>query len=492
MRHPFERTAARLTVLALGSALLTIPTAYAEGCAGAHAGGEWRSYGHDLSNTRSQPAETTIGVGNVDELVPGWILDPAVLGISGSFQSTPSIADGCLYAGTDGGWIVALNADTGALQWKTQVQGGVFGVTVTDGKVVALVNRTNNPYGAALSQDTGAVLWETPVPQVRNGLRTNASAVVWNDVVFMGYSVVEGDVQGHAGWQLLDLNTGERLAHDYVIPPADQDEFGGGGVWTTGVVAPNGHVYVGTSNPTNKKHDHRFHNAVLEIDLNRTLPNGEPNPALGRVVDAAKGNTDQYYPGLDRQPACEATGDQVLYAGFSVTCAQLDLDFGASPNLFVDDAGNTIVGILQKSGIYHAFYADTLEVAWTSFFAPPCLQCNMASTATDGERIYGVGTPPGAMVAVENHLGALQWATPTAEGLHHQATSVANGVVYTTTTTGAFAAFDAATGAPLLVRPTIQDTGQSGVALSASGIAIARNTIYVPVAGRLITYHLAA
>jgi len=486
------RSGALLGALALTSSLVSTLSAHAAGCGAPDAGGEWRSYGHDLSNTRSQPLETEIGPDTVADVAAAWMLDPAVLEITGGFQSTPTIADGCLYAGTDAGWVVALNADSGELQWKTKLDGGVFGVTVTDGKVVALVNRTNNPYGAALDQNDGTVLWSTPVPQTRNGLRTNASAVVWDDVVFMGYSVVEGDVQGHAGWQLLDLEDGERLAHDYVIPPSDWETYGGGGVWTTGVVADNGHVYVGTSNPTNKKHDHRYHNAVLEIDLNRTLPNGDPNPDLGRVVDAAKGNTDQYYPGLDRQPACEATGDQVTYIGFSVTCAQLDLDFGASPNLLTDDEGNTLVGILQKSGIYHAFYADTLELAWTSFFAPPCLQCNMATTATDGERIYGVGTPPGAMVAVENHLGALQWMTPTGEGLHHQATSTANGVVYTVTTTGLLAAYDAVTGVPLLQHPTALDTGTPGTALSSAGIAIARNTLYVPVAGRLIAYRLPA
>lgn len=480
--------------LSIIAGMLAISPAKADGCgAPDHAGGEWRSYGHNLANTRHQPEETSIGTANVGSLEADWILTLASLGITGAIQSTPTIADGCLYVGTDGGWVAAFNADSGDIRWSTKLEGGVFGVTVTDGKVVALVNRTNNPYAAALDQTNGGVLWTTPVPQTRNGLRTNASAVVWKDVVFMGYSVVEGDVEGHAGWQLLDLDTGERLAHDYVIPEEDWVRgYGGGGVWTTGVVAPTGHVFVGTSNPTSKKIEHPYHNAVLKIDLNRTLPNGAPNPSLGRVVDSAKGNFDQYYPGLDRQPACELTGDQILYAGFSVTCAQLDLDFGASPNLFTDREGRAVVGILQKSGVYHAFFASSLHLAWTQVFAPPCLQCNMSSTATDGSQVFGIGTPPSQMVAVDTHRGAYQWAGVVGDGLHHQAVSSANGVVYTVDTAGFLNAFDAETGLPLLKRPISADTGAAATALSASGIAIARNTVYAPANGTLVAYRLPA
>jgi polyvinyl alcohol dehydrogenase (cytochrome) len=489
------RSKTSLLVIALaGLSAMPLVPASASGCAAAdHPGGEWRSYGHDLSNSRTQPLETAIGADEVGSIVPGWQFDVSNLGATGEFQSTPSIADGCLYAGTDEGWIFALNADTGDLVWQRKLAGGVFGVTVTDGKVVALVNRTNEPFATALDQSDGAVLWATPVPQVRNGLRTNASTVVWQDVVFMGYSVVEGDIVGHAGWQLLDLDSGARLAHDYVIPPEDWARgYGGGGVWTTGVVDATGHVFVGTSNPTNKKHDHRQHNAILKIDLNRTLANGDPNPDLGHVVDAAKGNFDQYYPGLDRQPACEATGDRVTYIGFSVTCAQFDLDFGASPNLFDDGEGHVLVGELQKSGVYHAFYADTMELAWTQIFAAPCLQCNMSTTAVDGTNVYGIGTPPSQLVAADQHRGGYRWASIVGDGAHHQAVSTANGVVYTVDTLGFLHAFNAETGLPIVRHATIQDTGALGIALSAAGIAIARNTLYVPVADQLVTYGLPA
>ena len=67
-------TARRLLIAAAGAALIVPSTAVithvSDVVAGAatgscaprnHPGGEWRSYGHDYANTRTQPAEKKIG-----------------------------------------------------------------------------------------------------------------------------------------------------------------------------------------------------------------------------------------------------------------------------------------------------------------------------------------------------------------------------------------------------------------------------------------------
>jgi len=79
--------------------LLALPSSAAPlpGCAPAkHAGGEWRSYGHDLQNTRSQPAEKEIGPLQAAQLAPAWTFSASTAGGSGDFTGTPTIADGCL------------------------------------------------------------------------------------------------------------------------------------------------------------------------------------------------------------------------------------------------------------------------------------------------------------------------------------------------------------------------------------------------------------
>src|SRR5438067_5179942 len=88
-------------------------------CAQAHApGGEWPSYGHDLHNTRTQDDERKIGPSNVASLQPAWAFSIAGVGATGNFQSTPVVADGCMFVTTSAGWVIAVNADTAKLVWK--------------------------------------------------------------------------------------------------------------------------------------------------------------------------------------------------------------------------------------------------------------------------------------------------------------------------------------------------------------------------------------
>src|SRR5688500_12774507 len=67
-------------------------------CAGKSDGGEWRSFGHDDANTRSQPLEKAITPETAPLLLPKWHFSITGGGGGGNFQSTPVIADGCLYA----------------------------------------------------------------------------------------------------------------------------------------------------------------------------------------------------------------------------------------------------------------------------------------------------------------------------------------------------------------------------------------------------------
>ena len=108
-----------LVVVALTWALTAVdsgaaPAAGLPGCAPPKAGGEWRTYGHDLANTRSQPDETVIGTRNVSSLRQAWAFSTRSLSTTaGDLTGTPIVADGCVYAGSNGGWVFALNADTG-------------------------------------------------------------------------------------------------------------------------------------------------------------------------------------------------------------------------------------------------------------------------------------------------------------------------------------------------------------------------------------------
>src|SRR5688572_6386518 len=92
--------------LAVGGAA----SAAKSGCARGAGGGEWASYGQDLTNSRTQTSEDTIGVAEAPHLEPSWTFSSVAGGGDGGFQSTPVVADGCVFAGTTTGWVYAVNA----------------------------------------------------------------------------------------------------------------------------------------------------------------------------------------------------------------------------------------------------------------------------------------------------------------------------------------------------------------------------------------------
>lgn len=461
-------------------------------CAAArHPGGEWRLYGHDLSNSRTQPDEHVIGTTEAGALAPARTFSSSVVGGEGNFNGTPVIADGCLYAATDAGYIYALNADTFEIAWKTRYEvaqtrlGGVINgsVAVESGRVFANISDAGQPFVVALDQATGAELWRAVV-DARPGSFINASPTTFDGMVFTGFSGDEYVPAARGGYAIIDQRTGALLAKRYTIPDDDFDAgYWGGSIWSTAVYdAESRSIFVGSGNPASHDAEHERTNALLRIDADQA------GSRFGEIVDVYKGTVDHYYPGLDRQPACSSAPDVEYGDAWSATCLQLDLDFGASPNLFRDARGNLLLGALQKSGVYHAVHADTLAQSWTSVIGAPCFVCNATSPAVANGKVFAVGSAPGQLVALKTNGGGYGWAHPLADVFHYESVSTANGVVYVSDLYGNLNALDAETGVPLLKRSIAADLGQSVAGVQSGGIAIARNTLYVPVAGFIVAY----
>ncbi|HEX6714385.1 MAG TPA: PQQ-binding-like beta-propeller repeat protein, partial [Thermoleophilaceae bacterium] len=87
-------------------------------------GGEWRSYGGDLANSRNQHDEKVISAADVPTLQSAWVFSSVANGGAGDFTGTPIVADGCMYVATTRGWVFAANADTGKVVWKAQLPYG--------------------------------------------------------------------------------------------------------------------------------------------------------------------------------------------------------------------------------------------------------------------------------------------------------------------------------------------------------------------------------
>lgn len=149
---------------------------------------EWPSFGRDHSNQRFSPL-TDINDDNIKKLVPKWIFQS---GEKGSFQTQPLVVGGVMYITLPGNDVVALDAATGATQWryhhqyrKEKNKGGPAnrGAALAQGKVF---EATNDGRLIALDQHSGALLWDkvivTPTAEELLGLDLTQQAIVTKNI----------------------------------------------------------------------------------------------------------------------------------------------------------------------------------------------------------------------------------------------------------------------------------------------------------------------
>ena len=520
-----RRNLALACAAVLAASLCAVPS-FAKGPSGCadpnHPGGEWTSYGHDLSNTRSQPLEKKIDPSNAATLEPTWLFDTgAQKGVAdgGGFQNTPVVADGCVYAATSSGWVFAINADTGKTVWGTPLRGEGGGAliggvivgspTVADGMVFVGVSKPGAPYVAALDQATGRVLWTSTVMTTKKFSAVfNAAPIYFKGMIFQGWLGVEGSGPTRGGFAILDAarecdrraevecsapragaSGGAVLERRWTISDKEYEKgYHGASIWCSAAVdLKEMYIYACGGNPHSEGKEARYANSLLKID-------GDPGrESFGDIVDYYKGRPDQYVSGADRQVVCENFADETTVLVWSVGCLMLDLDFGASPNLFRDAEGRLVLGDLQKAGVYHAVYADKMAPAWQATVSAPCFSCNATSGAYADGTVFTVGSPPGQLFGLGTEgqaEGLPRWVYPLHDGIHYQSVSVANGVVYLVDGLGNLNIVDAATGLPLMRRPMSIDAGGAAVDPASQGVAIARNRVFVANGSFIVSYGL--
>ncbi len=406
--------------------------------------GEWPLYGRDIFNTRDG-GKAGPAPAQVPTLGPVW----SFFSPKGDFTGTPVIKRNTLVAGTNQGWVVALNATTGKVKWTRNMNAPVNGTAAIDGDTVVVpVAQTHSPRIAALDLDSGRTLWDQVIDDQKNA-DVYGSPTIFDGTVYMGVSALFGetgdpDVAVRGVVTALDLKTGRPKWKTFMVP----DGHDGGSVWTTPAVDPQTRrLYVGTGN------------AYHEPAANTTDSIVALNAATGVIEDHF-----------------QATAGDVWNGTENIVGAGPDYDFGASPQLFNGPGGKRLVGEGQKSGTYWALDRDTMDPVWSAMTAPPGIFLGgiIGSTATDGDRIYGPDTIGGEQWAIDES-GGYNWLSTDGGPLHFNATSVANGVVYNTDMTGHLNARDAATGL-LLNKIPLGSPSWAGVAVAGGSVFTATGT----------------
>ena len=195
---------------------------------------------------------TGIGPANLSKLGGAWMVHVTDNNTAGSMEAAPVVVDGVMYVSNNRG-VVALNAATGAIQWKYAAPGGRMnrGVVAAEGKVFSAGGGNTL---IALDQKTGELLWTAKVGDRGSSV---VPAYYYDGLVYMGVSGGEGGVRGFFG--AYEAKTGKQVWGFWTIPGPGEPghdswegsswNHGGGPIWTHPAIDPAlGMIYLPVGN----------------------------------------------------------------------------------------------------------------------------------------------------------------------------------------------------------------------------------------------------
>src|SRR5437660_742817 len=244
-----QRPAARNIVLIVAAAALCCGLALYFGASRTsaereHSNHDWPNHGKDLANTRFQNLDQ-INPSNVKNLQVAWVFHTGVLDLLSELEATPIEVDGRLFI-TDGhDDVFALHAATGQQLWKfdgfnDEAQLAKFflccgrnnhGVAFGDGKV--FVGRFDDSV-VALNAETGKVAWKSTVADFHDRVAINSAPQFveagGRELVVISLSGGEFEIRGQVF--ALDAKTGKTVWRFSTTQPnsfAGQSFLTGGG-----------------------------------------------------------------------------------------------------------------------------------------------------------------------------------------------------------------------------------------------------------------------
>jgi PQQ-dependent dehydrogenase (methanol/ethanol family) len=243
--------------------------------------GNWVLHGRNYANQRYSPLKQ-INADNVKAMKPLAIVQT---GMTASFETTPLVVDGVMYATTpvvnNKMKIMALNAVTGERIWETSYQLGNFKICcgpVNRGVAAAYGNLyvvTLDDKLLALDAKTGKQVWSASVADPRAGYSETMTPQIYDGKVIIGSSGGEWAIRGFVA--AYDAKTGKQQWRWQATDPksfsGDSWKSGGGMVWTTPAIdTKRGLVIFATGNPNpdlygaSRKGDNLYTDSIVALD----------------------------------------------------------------------------------------------------------------------------------------------------------------------------------------------------------------------------------
>lgn len=450
-----------VTVLALAVAAVSSSTATAAG-----GGAQWPMFGQNLANTAS--VTSNISTSNVAGLKQKWAFTTG-----GDVSARAAVVNGVAYFPDWSGHLYAIKASSGKLVWsKTLLSDYLSGTFASPpSKVVSRTSpavdvASNTLYlgtqaGAwllAIDATTGALKWRTQLDAHPLAIDTS-SPVVANGVVYTGVASLEEAAAVNPSYPCctfrgsavaVNASTGAIQWKTYTVPAG----YNGGAVWGSSLVPDpgRGQVYVTTGNnyttPTDPAYTSCIGGGGTQVTC--TSPNDHFDSVLALSMTTGTIQwSDRFGSSDDWNVACFFSG---------VNCpvnAGPDFDFGSGVNLITfstPQGPKTILGAGQKSGVYSALDPATGEVLWATQVGPGSSLGGMEwGSASDGTRIYvavgnfygipyqvnGQTDTAGSWAALNPATGQIVWQVADPNGaIDLGPVTTSNGVVYAASMAG--------------------------------------------------------
>ena len=268
MNHSIIKIAAGLSLLFSTAASAQLSPAFTADQLAALPTNAWVTNGGNLANQRFSPL-TQVNRDNVANLKANWRVHMNGSGSAPnhSGQAQPLYYEGTLYVPTGENDVFAIDVDTGEFKWTYQANLDPERVNVCCGWLSRGVGMGEGQIYVghldarlvALNQETGAVNWEIQAEDPTLGYSITAAPLYYNGMVIVGFAGGELAIRGRI--KAYDAKDGHLLWTFYTIPgpgqfghdtwPQDNTawEVGGAPIWQTPSVDPElGLLYFSTGN----------------------------------------------------------------------------------------------------------------------------------------------------------------------------------------------------------------------------------------------------
>ena len=450
----------------------------------------WNGWGPDATNARFQRTPG-LSVADVPRLTLKWAFGfPGVSSVYGQ----PTIAGGRVFVGVDTGYVYSLSAATGCVLWSFLAETGVRNaISVAPLRGSAATHAAYfgdiraNVY--ALNADTGELLWKVNVDPHPLAVVTG-SPTVYEDRLYVPVSSREEAAGGSLNYPCctfrgsilaLDAATGRQIWKTYAIPdppkPTRKNSKGtqlwtgaGAAIWHAPTIDPRHRaIYVATGDAYTEP-AHANTDAVMAIHM-------DTGKVLWSVQDFGD---DAWLVGCAQEKNENCPND-----------LGPDYDFGTSPILHTRPDGSRVLLAGQKSGQVFAHDPDANgRLLWKSALVEKVGESEILFGGAADETTAYFGLDNGSIGALDPATGVRRWFIPPRppgprRGITAALTAIP-GAVLVGNQDGTVRAHAAEDGRVLWSFDTRQDfktvnqVPATGGSIGAPGPSVARGMVFVP------------